>query len=471
MTEAEGAYTVAAAEYAKGTWFKVYKLVGEDEDENKTWYGAAAGMTDLSLTDPMDAVEGDNGVNWVLQQNANISFSWNAETKQLSVAGTIEEPTPVVTEWHFYYGNNDGDINDVKMTEKDGKYEVASAEYKADYWFKVYKLVGEDKDENKTWYGPEQGMNAIALDVAMTAVEGSNENWNTGLGGTFAFSWDPENLKLTVTGTAVEPEPEPQPEVAKYILRVTAPRNADWNDKVSNDVELVKNAAGKYEFNGYIINKNSNFGVVAQDAEGNQLAWYGSSLDDTTVALGEAMTAKADGKDWFIANIGKFNFTFDAEAPSMTVTEVEVAKITVYYDNKDTNWTKVMVHYWNNENGYDAYEEMTLAATPSAANAAPNTIHKAEIPQDIDGVQFKDANSDAITAAFQPVGGNVYHNSMEENASGTRYEDYTTGISNIAADADNDAVYFNLQGVRVANPEAGQLYIVKKGNKVAKVIL
>ena len=47
-----------------------------------------------------------------------------------------------------------------------------------------------------------------------------------------------------------------------------------------------------------------------------------------------------------------------------------------------------------------------------------------------------------------------------------------TGIDDIAVDAvDAAPVYFNLQGVRVANPAAGQLYIVKKGNKVSKVIL
>lgn len=48
----------------------------------------------------------------------------------------------------------------------------------------------------------------------------------------------------------------------------------------------------------------------------------------------------------------------------------------------------------------------------------------------------------------------------------------TTGIETVdAADADAPAIYFNLQGVQVANPEAGQIYIVKKGNTVSKQLM
>lgn len=45
----------------------------------------------------------------------------------------------------------------------------------------------------------------------------------------------------------------------------------------------------------------------------------------------------------------------------------------------------------------------------------------------------------------------------------------TVGIETI--DADHNVEYFNLQGLPVANPEKGGLYIVKRGNKVTKTIL
>lgn len=45
-----------------------------------------------------------------------------------------------------------------------------------------------------------------------------------------------------------------------------------------------------------------------------------------------------------------------------------------------------------------------------------------------------------------------------------------TGVDNIISDDDNDAapVYYNLQGVRVANPDKG-IYIMVKGNTSKKV--
>lgn len=46
-----------------------------------------------------------------------------------------------------------------------------------------------------------------------------------------------------------------------------------------------------------------------------------------------------------------------------------------------------------------------------------------------------------------------------------------TGVEDIAVDAAAPAEYYNLQGIRVAQPEAGKLYIVKQGDKVSKMLV
>lgn len=47
-----------------------------------------------------------------------------------------------------------------------------------------------------------------------------------------------------------------------------------------------------------------------------------------------------------------------------------------------------------------------------------------------------------------------------------------SGVESIAIDSDSSAAeYFNLQGIRVARPAFGGVYILKQGNKVSKVIL
>ncbi|MDE5868875.1 MAG: hypothetical protein K2H18_01470, partial [Muribaculaceae bacterium] len=53
----------------------------------------------------------------------------------------------------------------------------------------------------------------------------------------------------------------------------------------------------------------------------------------------------------------------------------------------------------------------------------------------------------------------------------TNNPDWSGVNSVVADDVDAPAKYFNLQGMEIANPEAGQLVIVKKGNKATKVIV
>ena len=51
-------------------------------------------------------------------------------------------------------------------------------------------------------------------------------------------------------------------------------------------------------------------------------------------------------------------------------------------------------------------------------------------------------------------------------------EDYTTtGIGNVAVDADAPAEFYSLQGMRIDRPAAGSVCIVRRGNTVSKTIV
>ena len=47
----------------------------------------------------------------------------------------------------------------------------------------------------------------------------------------------------------------------------------------------------------------------------------------------------------------------------------------------------------------------------------------------------------------------------------------TVGIEDVTVEGNAAAEYYNLQGVRVAQPEAGRIYIVRRGSKVTKELL
>ena len=132
--------------------------------------------------------------------------------------------------------------------------------------------------------------------------------------------------------------------------------------------------------------------------------------------------------------------------------------------------------------------------TPAKANFADITVADVNKVMTIENVVFAEA-----TAAKGDVSGTVdgnavkfYNNyqiasvpagtynvtfvvSIFNNAPSlyvTNYEkvDDTTGIADIVADENAPVEYFNLQGIRVDNPENG-LYIRRQGNKVTKVIV
>ena len=67
------------------------------------------------------------------------------------------------------------------------------------------------------------------------------------------------------------------------------------------------------------------------------------------------------------------------------------------------------------------------------------------------------------SVTFATTSKNVYINSAK-----VTYTDISTGISSVVV-IDGDAVYYNLQGIRVANPAAGEIYIRVRGSQVDKI--
>ena len=87
------------------------------------------------------------------------------------------------------------------------------------------------------------------------------------------------------------------------------------------------------------------------------------------------------------------------------------------------------------------------------------------------GKGFDKAANFVNPIAFVSEGENFATSSVVEG--GVAYNLYTaktSGIADIVADENAEAEYFNLQGVRVANPENG-LYIVRRGSKVTKEVI
>lgn len=60
---------------------------------------------------------------------------------------------------------------------------------------------------------------------------------------------------------------------------------------------------------------------------------------------------------------------------------------------------------------------------------------------------------------------------VEAYNSGSEIGGLNTGVDSIETDADAEAEYYDLQGMRVANPRSGNVYIVIRGGKASKQIM
>lgn len=136
------------------------------------------------------------------------------------------------------------------------------------------------------------------------------------------------------------------------------------------------------------------------------------------------------------------------------VTVIAPAGYTVYY-NIDSRQAKV--------------DGVSLSAKANTEAAAMATAAEA------DG--FTNSGKQAITIGLSSEGQfSVY--AKNSNGDQTETKTFTvngraTGVEDIAVDGveDGEAVYYNMQGVRVANPAAGSLYIRVQGSKAAKVLV
>lgn len=76
------------------------------------------------------------------------------------------------------------------------------------------------------------------------------------------------------------------------------------------------------------------------------------------------------------------------------------------------------------------------------------------------------------TRLYAATSGTTYYANNHATPSTITFKSFTAGVDGIAVDNTNAPVeYYNLQGVRVSNPAAGQLVIKRRGSEVTKMIV
>lgn len=152
-------------------------------------------------------------------------------------------------------------------------------------------------------------------------------------------------------------------------------------------------------------------------------------------------------------------------------------------DFTDTERVKINVSARPSDPSYDEGFEIWLGNKKNAEAMTDKIMYKYWPADTYEAKDFEDCETvaDIKESGAKYVGIHIVSHEHPKQTWGvffqnllmTKYEGENpgVGIEGIDADSNEAAEYYSLQGLRIANPEKGQMVIVRKGNKTFKAIL
>ena len=487
-----------------------FNIVGSD---NKVYMAAKDADSTVKNGEAMQAIlqAGDNAQNFWIAEAGTYTVSFDAKDLKVTVTWEAQE-TPDPQPGTVKYELNSNMFNGTNWEQKElvavegqedvysVKATVAAMPAEGGYNFSIKKTEGE----TVTWItsAAENTTVQIGADKKNAAKVGGQDWWMTEAG-EFTFTFNAKAMELVVVKEGGE-TPEPQP--ATYTL---------WYGKDASDTEAGiawKSAELEGEALSAKITVESgvNFNIVGSDNK----VYMAAKDADSTVKNGEAMQAILQAGDnaqnFWIAEAGTYTVSFDAKDLKVTVTweaqetpEIEMpAELYVIGDLDGESWNPMNgVKMEKVDNTFVATVRLTAVATENvrgfreAGKAYYSFATKLATVSGDDGwnqvnegdrygAEAKDtpmtldnplklvkyaAGVNASAAASWGVNPGWYTITADfENM--TVKVNVPSGIEVLnAMDAAEEAIYFNLQGVRVVNPENG-VYIRVANGKSQKVV-
>lgn len=254
----------------------------------------------------------------------------------------------------------------------------------------------------------------------------------------------------------------------------------------ANPMTETEAGSGLYEIK--IDKLTKEFKVVVleteEGAEAPVQTWYG--VEGGAITLGQPATVVSGeaGANIVFAEgydaIADADVKFDLNTLSITVTGVE-ATVEIHYGihgNFETGGDWVTTNFENA--GNDIWvktftSDAGLAGEFGIKQMDENDGQLGWIAAEAGGIEITDEiedielvlNGQNLKVALEAGSWTFTFNAAEMTLSITAGE---AGIDSVVAGEDAPAVYYNLQGVKVANPENG-IFVVRQGNKVSKVLV
>lgn len=350
------------------------------------------------------------------------------------------------------------------MTEENGVWSYTGNAVPGSFGIK--KMVNGSQTD---WYAADDDARMTEAKEYDAKVNGNN--WNSTLVGNYTFTFDPEALTLTVIANSVE-----EPTIT-YALKGTIFGGENWASYDMTEKDGVWSYTGNAQLGDFGIQKLAN---------GSQIEWLFAQGDKEMKANDVYPVTNADGANWHNMLTGEVTFAFNPDAMTLTVSggtyeEVE-QKWYVSYDINNAGWefNKEMTADPSTEGVYYAdFDNLTAERNYFTFTDAPMNNWSvtggkrygpegdADVEIEVDKAYTLHADSQkCFVAAPGKARITLNTNDMTIKCSGK----LLTVISIVEADSNAAAEYFNLQGVRIANPVKGQLVIERRGTVATKRI-
>lgn len=209
--------------------------------------------------------------------------------------------------------------------------------------------------------------------------------------------------------------------------------------------------------------------LVHQSASAEVLKW---SSDNAETKLTTTVVASINDAALGHANAGDILYTQWAKVSSPASSQARALAPSV--NTVDGEWSQ---HTAFNENDRQSPSPADMYYTSSDKSAHTATLYAYHALNNPDAGSV---NYDVTTRAYVPVLPSGLTAAQmapsylvtEAGDNGTIDKPIVTGVENVEInDEDAEAEYFNLQGVRVAAPQAGHVYIMRRGSTAAKVLV
>lgn len=426
------------------------------------------------------------GTDWSSTLEGEYTFSFNPETMMLTITaqGTVPptpDPDPTPSVKYALHGQITGDPNwaSSELTEADGKWVWTGKIVAGEFGIKIL-----DADLNQTGWinAPTEDEKNITAEGSYKTSASGKANWNSTLEGNYTLTFDPAAQTLTIAKYGGEVSV-----VKSYALKGTITTGTEeW---VS--IPMTEGEDGTWSWTGDV--KAGSFGVQYLE-NGIQQKWYASANEAAAIDAPGDYNATENGKNWTINLEGKMTFTYNPTTLLLSVTGGSQSpvgtpeKVYLIGNFGDTHWsTADPVEMTKDGDKFSVETELKAAGTDTEDGYFSFVTAKGAEWDDVNGSDRYGAKTkdEAITVSTDveyekfAVGVNAsaanswklkagkYVFTIDFEKGVVRVEPKTsTGVENISAAGEAAAEYYNLQGVRVANPANGVFIRIANGKAV-----